>query len=117
LSSWEPRWVRRRVSAHGITVTTCYDLTTTLLVCPLCSDISIDELCPEGQEGVIPVSRAALFLTVEDLINHMRTHWHSKRYKRIGVPTAREGDEGGEEGILRRFSNVKSTSGGGRPSS
>jgi hypothetical protein len=117
LSSWEPRWVRRRVSAHGITVTTCYDLTTTLLVCPLCSDVSIDELCPEGQEGVIPVSRAALFLTAEDLINHMRTHWHSKRYKKVGIPTAREGGEGGEEGILGRFSNVKHAGKGGRSSS
>lgn len=107
MSYWEPRWVRREVRSHGISVVTCYDVTTSLLLCPFCSTVSIDELCPEGREGSIPVADAPLFTSPEDLINHLRTHWHAKRYKRIKVPTAREASEESEEGALGKFVNSK----------
>lgn len=109
MSYWEPRWVRKEFRSHGITVVTCYDNTTSLILCPICSTISVEELCPEGREGNIPVADAPLFASVEDLINHMRTHWHGKRYKRVRVPTTRETAEEGEEGVLRKFADSEHT--------
>ncbi len=107
MSYWEPRWVRREIRSHGISVLTCYDATTSLILCPICSTISIDELCPEDREGSIPLTDAPLFASPEDMINHMRTHWHAKRYKKISVPTVREVSEESEEGALGKFVNSK----------
>ncbi|MEM4775012.1 MAG: hypothetical protein QW489_01460 [Sulfolobales archaeon] len=107
MSYWEPRWVRKEFSSHGITVVTCLDLTTSLMLCPICSTISIEELCPSDREGNLPVADVPLFFSVDDLINHMRTHWHAKRYKKIRVPTTREVSEESEKGVLRKFANGK----------
>jgi hypothetical protein len=109
VSYWEPRWVRKEFKSHGITVVTCLDLSTSLILCPLCSSISIDDLCPEGREGNMPVTDTALFMSVEDLINHMRTHWHTKKYKKIKMPTVREVGEESEEGSLRQFTDSELT--------
>lgn len=110
MSYWEPRWVRREFRSHGISVTTCYDVTTSLILCPVCSTMSIEELCPENREGSIPLADVPLFASIEDLVNHMKTHWHTKRYKKIGVPTAREVSEESEEGVLRKFVNIEQSS-------
>lgn len=110
MSFWEPRWVRKRFESHGITIVTCYDIVTSLIVCPICSSVSVDELCPENRDSSIVVTDAAFFITIEDLINHMRTHWHTKRYKKIKVPTSRELSEEGEESILRKLTNIESSS-------
>ncbi len=107
MSYWEPRWVRREIKSHGISIITCYDTTTSLIICPICSTIAVDELCPENREGGIPVADAPLFASPEDLINHLRTHWHAKRYKKINVPTARGTGEESEEGALRKFVDSK----------
>lgn len=97
--------MRKELRSHGITIVTCYDTTTSLFLCPICSTISIEELCPEGREGNIPVADVPLFVSVGDLIHHMRTHWHGKRYKRVSVPTTRATIEESEEGVLRKFAN------------
>lgn len=109
MSYWEPRWVRKEFKSHGIAVVTCVDLSTSLILCPLCSSISIEDLCPEGREGNMPVTDSALFVSIEDLINHMRTHWHTKKYKKMKVPVAREASEESEESLLRQFTNDKPT--------
>ncbi len=79
--SWEPRWVRVKLSYGGIEITTCKDLSTGLLLCPLCVDI--DKVCPEGEETNVAIEDEATFFTVEDLINHMKTHGSQKFQKRI----------------------------------
>ncbi|RLG75289.1 MAG: hypothetical protein DRO14_04785 [Thermoprotei archaeon] len=59
---------------------TCQDLVSKLYVCPLCSDI--DRICPEGRETNILVDDMVTFFSVEDLINHLRTHAHTQTLRR-----------------------------------
>ena len=79
--SWEPKWVRVRLKYAGTEIITCKDLSTDLLVCPLCVDI--DKLCPEGKETNIAVDNIYTFYTLEDLVNHMIAHGSSKFMKVI----------------------------------
>ncbi len=90
--SWEPRWVRVKVKCGGIEVTTCKDLSTNLLLCPLCVDIN--KVCPEGKETNISVEDVPTFFTVEDLINHMKTHGSHRYSKKIKPVKGFERPEG-----------------------
>ena len=77
---WEPRWVRVKVGYKGVTIVTCQDMVSKLYVCPLCSDI--ERLCPEGRETNIIADDIMTFFSVEDLINHLRTHTYPQLLKR-----------------------------------
>jgi len=77
---WEPRWVRVKVSYKGVNIVTCQDMVSKLYICPLCSDV--ERLCPEGRETNIIIEDATTFFTIEDLINHLRTHAYSQTLKR-----------------------------------
>lgn len=87
--TWEPQWERVKVSYAGMTIETCRDRVTGLLLCPICSDI--DKICPEGKVISVVSEEMSVFFTPEDLIHHLRTHsgtWYSKRIK----PITREGE-------------------------
>ncbi len=80
--TWEPRWVRVKISYAGMTVETCKDKVTGLLLCPICVDI--DKVCPEGKEISVLSEDMAVFYTVEDLLHHLRAHtlkYFSRRIK------------------------------------
>lgn len=74
-TGWDPRWVKRKIRmGEGIEVETCLDITTGLIVCPLCVDVS--KLCPSASEATAGVlsSSATLFFTAGDLFHHMKAH-------------------------------------------
>ena len=59
--------------AEGIEVETCYDIVSSLILCPLCSNIS--KVCPSATEpSTTTVSNATFFFSPEDLFHHMRAH-------------------------------------------
>ncbi|MCX8184385.1 MAG: hypothetical protein RMI56_05870 [Sulfolobales archaeon] len=107
MSFWEPKWVRKELKSHGISITTCYDITTSLIICPICSAVRIEELCPENREGNLPIADIPLFASIDDLIYHMRTHWHTKRYKKMRVSAERERSEESKESVLGKFTDIK----------
>jgi len=96
---WEPRWVRRSITiANGITIETCLDLTTNLLVCPLCVDI--DKLCPykDRESDVVPPANASYFFSEEDLIRHIYAHKEASwRHIVVYAETEEEEEEEQEE--------------------
>ncbi|MEM0027256.1 MAG: hypothetical protein QXT53_03990 [Ignisphaera sp.] len=72
--SWEPKWIRRRIKlSEGIEVETCYDIVSSMFLCPLCIDIS--RVCPSYTEysNIVP-ENSLYFFSIEDLIYHMKTH-------------------------------------------
>ena len=85
---WEPKWVRVKVKYEGIEVITCQDRTTKAYLCPLCTDIS--KVCPEGRETNVVSEDMVIFFTVEDLINHLRTHGLKLQDKKIIVKEVEE---------------------------
>ena len=81
--TWEPKWVRVKVSFAGVEIETCKDIVTNLILCPLCSDIN--RVCPEGRETNIIEEGMVTFFTVEDLINHIRTHGDDRFKRKISI--------------------------------
>ena len=96
---WEPRWIRKSIPiANGITIETCLDLTTNLLICPLCVDI--DKLCPykDRESNVVPPANASYFFSEEDLIRHIYAHKDASwRYTVVYTEEEEEGEEHEEE--------------------
>jgi len=82
--TWEPQWERVKVSYAGMTVVTCRDRVTGLLLCPICSDI--DRICPEGKVISVLSEDMVVFYTVEDLLHHLRSHGSKLFSKRIRPP-------------------------------
>ncbi len=80
---WEPKWVRRKLVIEGVTIETCIDLTTGMLVCPACVDI--DSLCPseDRPSTALPKGTPTFFFTVIDLLRHMKAHRESAWRKRV----------------------------------
>lgn len=74
---WEPKWVRKLLKFEGIEIVTCEDLSSGLIVCPICEDI--DELCPEGKTTSRVKENMLTFFTPKDLILHIKTHKRGKR--------------------------------------
>ncbi len=80
---WEPRWVRRKFEIDGITIETCVDLATGMIVCPACVDV--DSLCPHEDKptSVIPRGSPSFFFSVTDLLRHMRAHRESAWRRKV----------------------------------
>lgn len=79
---WDAKWVRRKIKmGEGLEIETCVDITTGLIACPLCIDISI--LCPSYTEptSTTLTSNAVLFFTSSDLFYHMKAHARSSEWK------------------------------------
>lgn len=91
---WEPRWHRVSLDVGGLTVETCMDLTTNLLLCPAC--VKIDEVCPKDRESLKSSVSGPLFFFTEDLIHHLRAHLFINEAKRITIRREEE-EEGVEE--------------------
>jgi len=87
---WEARWVRRKFKmAEGIEVETCYDLTSSLILCPLC--INISKVCPSSTEpSATLVSGAMYFFYPEDLFHHMRAHARMSEWSKAYVVSEEE---------------------------
>lgn len=96
---WEPRWIRKRITlAEGIAIETCLDLTTNLLVCPICVDI--DKLCPytDKESSAMPPPNISYFFSEEDLIRHIQAHREAAwRHTAIHIEEEEESEEGEEE--------------------
>lgn len=95
---WEPRWIRKSVTiADGIVIETCLDLTTNLLVCPLCVDI--DKLCPyrDRESDAAPPTNASYFFSEEDLVRHIYAHKEALWKHAIAYTEAEEEEEGEQE--------------------
>lgn len=92
---WEPRWVRRKFKmGEGVEVETCQDVVTSLIICPMCVDVS--KLCPsyvEPTQMAIP-SNAMLFFSPDDLFHHIRAHAKAGEWK--GYVLSEEEEEEGE---------------------
>ncbi|MEM1541750.1 MAG: hypothetical protein QW101_03790 [Ignisphaera sp.] len=92
---WEARWIRKRYKmGEGLEVETCQDLTSGLIVCPLCVDIS--HLCPSFAEpSTASVSIDAIFFfSSEDLFHHMKAHVKAGEWsKHISSEVEEEGEE------------------------
>ncbi len=82
---WEPKWVRRKFEYEGVTIETCMDLSTGLLVCPEC--VNVDVLCPSEDKpnNVIPSGAPTYFFSLLDLLRHMSAHRESTWKKRVEV--------------------------------
>ncbi|HDN75909.1 MAG TPA: hypothetical protein ENG05_02135 [Acidilobales archaeon] len=85
---WEPRWVRKKIIYEGIEIYTCQDMVTKMYICPICSDI--DKVCPEGRTSSIVSEDMVTFFTIEDLINHLRTHGLDIEAKKIKAKVSEE---------------------------
>jgi len=74
--TWEPRWEKIRIEAHGITVNTCRDRITGMISCPIC----IHALSKCIDPSIKPTYKTTniFFFTPEDLLNHIR-EYHAKR--------------------------------------
>ncbi|MEM1560086.1 MAG: hypothetical protein QW775_01130 [Ignisphaera sp.] len=99
-TGWEPKWVKKKIRmGEGIEVETCLDITTGLIVCPLCVDVS--KLCPSASEANAGVlnSGATLFFTAGDLFHHMKAHVKVGEWKvyEIGEEEEEEVKVGEEE--------------------
>lgn len=93
---WDARWVRKRFKmGEGLEVETCQDVTTGLIACPICTDIS--KLCPSYGEPVhVAVSSGVtLFFSPDDLLHHMRAHARAGDWR--GYTTSEEEEEELEE--------------------
>ncbi len=80
---WEPKWIRKKLEiAPGIYIETCVDLSTGLILCPLCANI--EEICPssDNPSTTIPKGGLTYFFSISDLLNHIRAHgeasWRTK---------------------------------------
>ncbi|MEM3973545.1 MAG: hypothetical protein QW320_04140, partial [Ignisphaera sp.] len=91
--SWEPKWIRRKIKiSEGIEVETCYDATSSMLLCPLCIDIN--RVCPSHTEysNIVP-ERSLYFFSIEDLIYHMKTHTREGVTGKLYTEVEEEGEE------------------------
>lgn len=95
---WEAKWIRRKFRmGEGIEVETCQDITTGLIICPMC--INISKLCPShGEPTQLTISSGAmLFFTPEDLFHHMKAHAKSGEWKSYTISEEEEEVEEIEE--------------------
>lgn len=96
---WDAKWIRKKIKmSEGLEIETCVDITTGLIVCPLC--INISNLCPSyaEPESAALTSSASLFFTSSDLFHHMRAHAKSSEWKAY-ISGEEEEEEVGEEEI------------------
>ena len=93
---WTPQWSRKKFRYEGMEIETCIDITTGLILCPICVDI--DNICPKGRKSLqISPEKAIYFFTVQDLIEHMKAHTTSPwEKKRIPIITEEEEEENEE---------------------
>lgn len=95
---WEPKWIRRKFKmGEGIEIESCVDITTGLIVCPMCVDVS--KLCPSYSDptpGVI-APNALLFFNADDMFFHMKVHARSGEFRLYEVGEEEEAEE--EEGV------------------
>ena len=89
--TWQPRWVRKKLSESGIEVVTCVDETTNLIVCPIC--VNIDELCPPNKPSSKQIEGVSLFFSIKDLIQHMYTHIEESWREKILPKELKESEE------------------------
>lgn len=95
---WEARWIRKKIKmSEGLEIETCIDITTGLVICPLCADISV--LCPSSTEPTTTAlpSNAVLFFTSSDLFHHMKAHARSSDWRIYVSSEEEEEEEIGEE--------------------
>ena len=80
---WEPQWIRRKFEIDGVTIETCVDITTGMIVCPACTDV--DALCPSEDKpnSALPRGTPTFFFSIADLIRHMKAHRESAWRKRV----------------------------------
>ncbi len=93
---WEAKWIKKKFKVvGGLEIETCQDLSTGLILCPLCTDIS--KICPSPTEpSSIPVSRGLYFFSIEDLYRHMIAHTRASEWEKY-VVSEEEGEEEEEE--------------------
>ncbi|MEM4442188.1 MAG: hypothetical protein QXN02_04680 [Ignisphaera sp.] len=95
---WEAKWIRRKYKmGEGLEIETCQDLSTGLIVCPLCVDISY--LCPSFTEpSTASISTdAVFFFSSEDLFHHMKAHAKAGEWSKHIPSEVEEGEEYIEE--------------------
>lgn len=92
---WEPRWRRVSFDVDGVVIETCLDVSTNLLLCPVC--VKIDEVCPKEGNSLKQVVDKPLFFSLVDLVNHLRSHTMSSEIKRIVVKKEEEEESVEEE--------------------
>ena len=95
---WETQWIRKKIPIEdGVEIETCVDLTSGLIICPLCADIS--KLCPSYDKpiNVSPPENAAYFFNVIDLIKHMKAHKESSWKISITIEEEEESESELEE--------------------
>ncbi len=92
---WETRWIKKKFKVvGGLEIETCLDLSTGLILCPLCADIS--KICPSTTEpSSVSISRGMYFFSIEDLYRHMIAHTRSSEWEKHVVIS--EEEEEGEE--------------------
>ncbi|ADM26947.1 conserved hypothetical protein [Ignisphaera aggregans DSM 17230] len=94
---WEAKWIKKKFKVvGGLEVETCQDLSTGLILCPLCTDIS--KICPSPTEpSSTPVSKGVYFFSIEDLYRHMIAHTRASEWGKYVTVGEEEGEEGDEE--------------------
>jgi hypothetical protein len=95
--TWEPKWVKKKIKvSEGIEIETCYDISTGLMLCPLC--VNISRMCPSTTEptNFIP-ENVPYFFSPEDIVYHMKTHTKIIEGKKLYIEIEAEEEEGEEE--------------------
>ncbi len=84
---WSPSWKLIKIDIESKEIDICYDSTSKLYVCPLCS--------PECKKGELP-TYSSYFFNVEDLKRHLDAHknelWR-KKGNRVREPLEETEDE------------------------
>ncbi|MEZ0289519.1 MAG: hypothetical protein ABWJ42_00300 [Sulfolobales archaeon] len=96
LYQWNPKWVRIKISMGDRVIETCKDITTNLIICPVCSDIN--RICPREREfsSIIP-EKTVYFFSEEDLRSHLEAHVRSSEWGKIPSYEEEEREEEEEE--------------------
>ncbi|MET1160425.1 MAG: hypothetical protein ABWW65_05635 [Thermoprotei archaeon] len=90
--TWEPRWEKIRIEAHGIIIHTCRDKITGMIACPICIDARSkcfsENPSTTNNKELKKTTREEtgymFFFTAEDLILHIRDyHAHRLLLRRI----------------------------------
>lgn len=92
---WEPKWRRVSLNVNGVVIETCLDISTNLLLCPVC--VRIDEVCPKEGNPLKQIVDEPLFFSLTDLVNHLRSHTVPGGIKRIVVKKEEEEESVEEE--------------------
>jgi hypothetical protein len=91
------KWIKKKIRvSEGVEIETCYDISTGLMLCPLC--VNVSRMCPSTTEptNIIP-ENVPYFFSPEDIIYHMKVHTKAVEGKKLYIEVKEEEEVEEEE--------------------